>query len=70
MSDFSFAEPGKYTIDMPPIAVDDHFYEVRRGKILVGYVSASFDFTNLPPDYHALVLKAILQQGMRIHINV
>lgn len=50
----------EYVLDAPPkVVLPDAFTIVRDGEV-VGKVSAAYDFSDLPPKYHGLVIQMIM----------
>lgn len=56
----------KLVIDSDPIASSDNFYVFSRGNKVVGRIKATFDFSELPIEYHQLGIQMVLGDTRRV----
>ena len=58
------------TVSSKPEAIYPNMYKVVRGGKVLGTVDATFDFSKLPPEQHALILRILESLGTTLHVAI
>lgn len=57
------------TVDMDPTVVDESYLTISHGGEVLGTISATFDFSNLPPELHQMALNTIARHRMSLCLS-
>lgn len=60
--DFSLDTGDCFTVNLPPRVSFPGFIQMRSGGECIGSIDAEFDFKNVPPEWHSLMIQVLRRQ--------
>lgn len=57
----TFTSNKNFIIQVKPIVTSKEHYTITTHGRTIGHVDATFDFSNIPPEYHELLLQMIIK---------